>query len=100
MSKSTDHLRNAAKTIFTTAETEFCSFYENFQGSKEHKLLKMAPSPSERARVHDPSHSEAVKLEKSKNCPPLYPWKYITPPVVVPKAAVAVIIGQGLGSTK
>ena len=40
------------------------------------------------------------KLVNNKNWPWLYPWKYITPPVVVPNAAIEVIKGHGLGSTK
>ena len=34
------------------------------------------------------------------NPDPLYPWKVITPPVVVNKAPVEAANGHGLGSTK
>jgi hypothetical protein len=32
--------------------------------------------------------------------PPSYPWKYLTDPLVLIKAAVDAVNGHGLGSTK
>jgi hypothetical protein len=35
-----------------------------------------------------------------RRAPPEYPWKYITPPDVVPKAPIDAANGHGLGSTR